>query len=344
MSSIIGAGIAGISTAYELAMEGSRSSCVDRGKIAGGITARTTAHLAPLCDDLTSAMIKSARRGNVPPVLRKPGGSGGSHRGNPESGKHRLRFSAPRRLSVSGAQHRLEDHRRGTGCGPQGRRARPSAGRRAPRPLRRAARAALSAPGHVSSPQISRGACRRHRGKGRKLSLRHGRRRFEERTTARSSSRPAAGRSRARAAVVATNSPIVDRFALHTKMAPYRTYAMAFTIPHGAIRTRCTGTRSTPIIMCGCSRAMAEPTFSSSAARDHKSGEADDAEVRFQALEAWTRNLIPAAKDVTHRWSGQVLDTIDYAGFIGRNPGKQEHLCAYRRFRPGHDPRRGRAP
>ena len=54
---------------------------------------------------------------------------------------------------------------------------------------------------------------------------------------------------------------------------------------------------------------------------DHKSGEADDAEVRFQALEAWTRNLIPAAQDVTHRWSGQVLDTIDYAGFIGRNPG-----------------------
>jgi Rieske Fe-S protein len=54
---------------------------------------------------------------------------------------------------------------------------------------------------------------------------------------------------------------------------------------------------------------------------DHKSGEADDAEACFEALEAWTRNLIPAAKDVTHRWSGQVLDTIDYAGFIGRNPG-----------------------
>ena len=45
------------------------------------------------------------------------------------------------------------------------------------------------------------------------------------------------------------------------------------------------------------------------------------AEVRFQALEAWTRNLIPAAQGVTHRWSGQVLDTIDYAGFIGKNPG-----------------------
>src|SRR5688500_15563548 len=55
---VIGAGIAGISTAYELAIQGQKVIVVDRGAIAGGITARTTAHLAPLCDDLTSAMIK----------------------------------------------------------------------------------------------------------------------------------------------------------------------------------------------------------------------------------------------------------------------------------------------
>src|SRR5260370_17375487 len=54
---VIGSGIAGMSTAYELAMEGQKVIVVDRGAIAGGITARTSAHLAPLCDDLTSAMI-----------------------------------------------------------------------------------------------------------------------------------------------------------------------------------------------------------------------------------------------------------------------------------------------
>ena len=70
----------------------------------------------------------------------------------------------------------------------------------------------------------------------------------------------------ARAAVVATNSPIVDRFALHTKMAPYRTYAMAFEIRAAPCPMRCTGTRSIPIIMCACSRAKAAPITSSSAA------------------------------------------------------------------------------
>jgi hypothetical protein len=38
--------------------------------------------------------------------------------------------------------------------------------------------------------------------------------------------------------------------------------------------------------------------------------------------------LIPALGKVTHRWSGQVLDTIDYAGFIGREPGSERVYLA----------------
>ncbi|TIX35198.1 MAG: FAD-binding oxidoreductase, partial [Mesorhizobium sp.] len=39
----------------------------------------------------------------------------------------------------------------------------------------------------------------------------------------------------ARSAVVATNSPINDRVALHTKQAPYRTYAMAYEIARNVL-------------------------------------------------------------------------------------------------------------
>jgi cation diffusion facilitator CzcD-associated flavoprotein CzcO len=42
---IVGAGIAGLSTAYELVMAGRPVVVLDRGSIAGGMTARTTAHL-----------------------------------------------------------------------------------------------------------------------------------------------------------------------------------------------------------------------------------------------------------------------------------------------------------
>ena len=61
---------------------------------------------------------------------------------------------------------------------------------------------------------------------------------------------------------------------------------------------------------------------------DHKTGEADDGGVRFEAIEAWIRALVPDLGKEVHRWSGQVLDTIDYCGFIGRNPGSEQCLSS----------------
>ena len=55
---VVGSGIAGLSTAYELSGRGRSVIVIDRGPIAGGMTARTSAHLAPLCDDLMSEMQK----------------------------------------------------------------------------------------------------------------------------------------------------------------------------------------------------------------------------------------------------------------------------------------------
>jgi hypothetical protein len=39
-----------------------------------------------------------------------------------------------------------------------------------------------------------------------------------------------------------------------------------------------------------------------------------------KGIESWIRALLPKLGNVTHRWSGQVLDPIDYAAFIGLNP------------------------
>ena len=48
---IIGAGIAGLTTAYLLAREGKAVIVLDDGPIGGGMTARTTAHLTNALDD-----------------------------------------------------------------------------------------------------------------------------------------------------------------------------------------------------------------------------------------------------------------------------------------------------
>src|SRR5689334_21122384 len=56
---IVGSGIAGLSVAYELSQVGKKVVVLDRGPLAGGITARTTAHLAPVCDDGVSTLAKA---------------------------------------------------------------------------------------------------------------------------------------------------------------------------------------------------------------------------------------------------------------------------------------------
>jgi glycine/D-amino acid oxidase-like deaminating enzyme len=55
---VVGAGIAGLSVAYELSQIGKKVVVLDRGRIAGGVTSRTTAHLAPVCDDGVAELTK----------------------------------------------------------------------------------------------------------------------------------------------------------------------------------------------------------------------------------------------------------------------------------------------
>ena len=54
---VIGAGIAGLSTAYELVLRGRKVTVVDRGRPARGMSARTSAHLAYELDDYNHELI-----------------------------------------------------------------------------------------------------------------------------------------------------------------------------------------------------------------------------------------------------------------------------------------------
>jgi nitrite reductase/ring-hydroxylating ferredoxin subunit len=128
--------------------------------------------------------------------------------------------------------------------------------------------------------------------------------------------------------VVATNSPVNDRATLHSKMAPYRTYAMAFTIPRGTLPHALYWDMADPYHYVRLNPGPGSTDYLIVGGADHKSGEADDGDVRFEAVEAWIRQLVPDLGKEVHRWSGQVMDTIDYCGFIGRNPDSKNIYVA----------------
>ena len=318
---VIGSGIAGISTAYELANKGQRVIVVDRGRIACGITARTTAHLAPLCDDLTSAMI--GLRGEATSRLF-----------------YESQAAAVDRIEEIQAREGIDcDFRRLDGYLFQALNTDSKiiddeldAVRKIGAPVDRLVGIPLA---HCENQHVLRyprqatfhplkylrSLAAIIEKKGGVFHADTVVQQIEERDGGMVRVTTGGGVITARAAVVATNSPIVDRFALHTKMAPYRTYAIAFAIPRGAIPDALYWDTLDPYHYVRLQPGDGRTDALIVGGADHKSGEADDAALRFEALEAWARNLVPAAQEVTHRWSGQVLDTIDYAGFIGRNPG-----------------------
>ena len=133
----------------------------------------------------------------------------------------------------------------------------------------------------------------------------------------------------ARAAVVATNAPINDRLMIHTKQAPYRTYAIAGPIPKGALVDSLIWDIGDPYHYVRLQPAHNEAhDLVIVGGEDHKSGQAHDIETRFAALEDWTRQHIPDFRAAAFRWSGQVMEPIDFLGFLGRNPGERNVYIA----------------
>jgi glycine/D-amino acid oxidase-like deaminating enzyme/nitrite reductase/ring-hydroxylating ferredoxin subunit len=325
---VIGAGIAGMSTAYLLAVQGTRVVVVDDGPIGGGMTSHTTAHLTDALDDRYYEL-------------------------------ERLHGAEGARLAAE--SHRaaiacIEDIVEGEGidCGfarvpgylflPVG-----DSTADLDRELDAVNRAGLSVCRSSSTPGAKRlGPCIEFPDQAQFHPLRYldGLAKAIERSGGRIHCgthatsiedgdrvvvKTEAGHTiTADSAVVATNVPINDRFAIHTKQAPYTTYVIAFALPRDAVE---------PALWWDTRQSISEGpsgeapyhyvrTMRGSAddylvvgGEDHKSGQEDDAQRRFLELESWTRARWPEAREVRYRWSGQVMEPIDSLAYIGRNPG-----------------------
>ena len=319
---VIGAGIAGLSTAYELSRFGRAVIVIDRGAIGRGMTARTTAHLATELDDFYSELIRTrseeearlyydsqvAAVNRIEAICRDEGIDADFARIDG--------FLFPALLEDRAALE--EEYRacRKIGVNVEWVERAPVPGIDTGKALRFPDQARFHPTKYLA------GLARAILARGGRIYrdtayLTHAEAKARvEITTDR-------GVVRAGAAVFATNSPVNNRVTIHTKQLPHRTYAIAGRVPKRSVpdalvwdtldayhyvRIQPVNDREDLLIVGG---------------EDHQSGQAADMERRLASLELWTRERYPGFGSAEYRWSGQVMEPIDFMPFSGRNPGSR---------------------
>jgi glycine/D-amino acid oxidase-like deaminating enzyme/nitrite reductase/ring-hydroxylating ferredoxin subunit len=132
--------------------------------------------------------------------------------------------------------------------------------------------------------------------------------------------------------VVCTNTPINDWLIIHTKQAAYRTYVIGARVPKGSVPHGLYWDTPNPYHYIRVQTAEDKTGHELDydvlivGGEDHKTGQAVDTDERFVRLEAWTRERFPMVERVDYRWSGQVIEPVDYMAYIGKNPGGDEHI------------------
>jgi glycine/D-amino acid oxidase-like deaminating enzyme/nitrite reductase/ring-hydroxylating ferredoxin subunit len=321
---VIGSGIAGLSAAYELSRFGRSVIVIDRGRIANGMTARTTAHLATELDDFYSELIRVrgedearlyhdsqvAAVNRIEAICRDEGIDADFARVDgylfPARDEDKVdleeEYQACLKIGIEDVEwvDRAPVPGIDTGMALRfGRQARfhPT------KYLAGLARAIVARGGrlygdttHVGDAEVD--------GK-------------VEITT------EGGAVIRASAAIFATNSPTNDKVAIHSKQHPDRTYAIAGRVAKGSVPDALVWDTYDAYHYVRIQPWNESEDLLIVGGEDHRSGEVNDMDERFARLEQWTRERYPSYAASDYRWSGQVMEPIDFMPFSGRNPGSK---------------------
>lgn len=147
--------------------------------------------------------------------------------------------------------------------------------------------------------------------------------------------------------VIATNAPIVDKVSkIYDKQVPYRTYVVGATIKKGTVPKALfwdTGNNDSESHVQSYhyvriqkmdypgngdgskTNSLKTNNIDSSydlliiGGEDHKTGNENDMEERHSRLIDWAKQRFPI-EEIIYRWSGQVMEPLDSLAFIGLNP------------------------
>jgi glycine/D-amino acid oxidase-like deaminating enzyme/nitrite reductase/ring-hydroxylating ferredoxin subunit len=332
---IVGAGIAGLTTAYRLAGEGKRVIVVDQGRIGSGQTGRTSAHLTSAIDDLFQVIEREL----------------GAEAARTQYESHAAAIETIEQI-VDSEEIDCDFKRLNAYLFPVPNdppdfldKELAAAKRAGFRDCEKAAKVTLC--GREVGPCIRFGGqarfhplkylvCLAHAFEKRGGRIYCGRRIKDVRgadpkkgEAARATIEDGPDAITADAIVVATNtpSPINDWMGIYTKQASYRSYVIGIAVPRSSVTDALYWDDADPYHY-----VRLDPATEGSddilliGGEDHKTGQSRAGNAPFDRLLEWAREKFPMAGEVKYRWSGQVQEPSDGVAFIGRAPTAGENV------------------
>ena len=321
---VIGSGIAGLSSAYEAARWGWKVVVIDRAETIGGVmTPRTTAHLATALDDYYHCLIEA--RGEADARLYHESQVAAVNRIEAICGDEKIDADFARLdgiLVPAEVVHMRDIEAEFDACRAIG--VEVEWLDQGPIPLAGGARS-LRFPnqGRFHPLKYIRGLINAIERRGGRI---HGGTVYVdhvEEDGAVTIETEAGTRIHAKAALFATNSPVNDKVAIHTKQIPDRTYVIAGPVPKGSVRDLLIWDTLDAYHYVRLQPLSDGEDLLIVGGEDHRSGTVNDMEQRFARLDAWTRANFPSFGEIRFRWSGQVMEPVDFMPYSGRNPGNR---------------------
>ena len=133
--------------------------------------------------------------------------------------------------------------------------------------------------------------------------------------------------------VIATHNPVVGfggtagATLFQTKLALYTSYVVAGRVARGAVPDALWWDTADPyqFVRVDPHQDYDVVIFGG---QDHKTGQKDDTEACYRQLEEHLRAIVPEI-ELTHRWSGQVIETPDGLPYIGQSADHQYSTTGY---------------
>lgn len=122
-------------------------------------------------------------------------------------------------------------------------------------------------------------------------------------------------------AVEATCVPL-QKLSVIAQEEYYRTYCIAIRVPKGSVEDALFYDSAEIYKYVRLTECDEKEDYMVVGGGDHKVGQ-DDTVAPFQELEEWTRARFPQATTIDYKWSGQVFEPVDHMAFIGKNQGNK---------------------